>query len=164
VPHDLTIPYVRNVMGPVSFTPVHLTRSAGTYSYQLGQAVIYEAGIQIFAERHDRILAFEGVELLKAVPSAWDEIKFIDGYPASHAVFARRKGTGWFVGGITAEARTATLPLSFLAEGATYQADIYRDADSRTGLVRESRTLTRKDTLTIAMQAAGGFAIYFKAR
>jgi alpha-glucosidase len=59
-PHDLTIPYVRNVMGPVSFTPIHLERSAGSRAYQLGQVVIYEAGIQIFAERDDRIS-----------PSAW---------------------------------------------------------------------------------------------
>ena len=36
-------------MGPVSFTPIHLERSAGSRAYQLGQVVIYEAGIQIFA-------------------------------------------------------------------------------------------------------------------
>src|SRR5205814_9659358 len=58
VEHDLTIPFVRNIMGPVSYTPILLDRSAGSYSYQLGQAVIYEAGIQIFAERHDRLEAF----------------------------------------------------------------------------------------------------------
>ena len=53
VQHDLTIPYVRNVMGPVSFTPLHLSRSAGSLAYQLGQVVLYETGIQIFAEKHD---------------------------------------------------------------------------------------------------------------
>src|SRR5260221_10989131 len=37
--HDLTIPYVRNIMGPVSFTPIHLERSAGTPAYQLGQVL-----------------------------------------------------------------------------------------------------------------------------
>ena len=58
--HDLTIPYGRNVMGPVSFTPIHLERSARSRAYQLGQVVIYEAGIQIFAERYDRILASKG--------------------------------------------------------------------------------------------------------
>ena len=168
--HDLTIPYVRNIMGPVSFTPIHLTRSAGSHAYQLGQAVVYEAGIQIFAERHDRILGFEGVELLKALPSTWDEIKFIDGYPSSHAVFARRKGADWFVGGMTDKARTAQVALSFLAEGVSYEADIYRDGDTGSAAapgalsIKETKTLTRKDTLSISMRQAGGFAVHLKSR
>ena len=160
--HDLTIPYVRNVMGPASYTPIHLTRSAGSHAYQLGQAVLYEAGIQIYSERHDRILAFEGVELLKALPSAWDDVEFIDGYPSSHAILARRKGAQWFVGGISGEARTAPVALSFLPEGASYQAEIYRDGGSKTSLVKETRTVTRKDTLRIPMRAAGGFAVHLK--
>jgi alpha-glucosidase len=126
--------------------------------------VIYETGIQIFAERHDRILAFEGVDFLKAIPVAWDEIEFIGGYPSSHAIFARRKGTSWFVGGITDEARTAQIPLSFLPEGASYQAEIYRDGDSKTALVKETKTVTRKDTLSIPMLQAGGFAVQLKSR
>ncbi len=118
--HDLTIPYVRNVMGPASYTPFHLTRSIGSLAYQLGQVVLYEAGIQIFAERYDRILGFAGVEFLKAVPSTWDDTRFIDGLPSSHAVFARRKGDAWFVGGISGESRIVSVPLAFLKEGVTY--------------------------------------------
>jgi len=158
--HDLTIPYVRNIMGPVSFTPIHLERSAGTYAYQLGQVVLYEAGIQIFSERYDRILGFEGVDFLKAVPSTWDDIKFIDGRPSSHAVFARRKGRAWFIGGMTDAPRTATVPLDFLEEGVTYQADVYRDGESKTALVKEQKTVTRQDVLTLPMAPAGGFAVH----
>jgi alpha-glucosidase len=158
--HDLTIPYVRNVMGPVSFTPIHLERSAGSRAYQLGQVVIYEAGIQIFAERYDRILAFEGVDFLKAVPSTWDDIRFIDGVPSSHAVLARRKGRAWFVGGMTDAPRTASVPLDFLEPGVTYEADVYRDGDSRTALVKEKKTVTRTDVLSLPMQQGGGFAVH----
>jgi alpha-glucosidase len=160
VTHDLTIPYVRNVMGPVSFTPIHLERSAGSRAYQLGQVVMYEAGIQIFAERYDRILAFEGVDFLKAVPSTWDDIKFIDGAPASHAVLARRKGRDWFVGGMTDAARTASVPLDFLEQGVAYEADVYRDGDSKTALVKEKKAVTRGDVLTLPMQTGGGFAVH----
>jgi alpha-glucosidase len=160
--HDLTVPFVRNVMGPASFTPFHLERSAGSHAYQLGQAVLYEAGIQIYAERHDRILAFEGVELLKAVPASWDEIRFLDGYPSSHVVLARRKGKDWFVGGITGEARTARVPLSFLEHGVRYEATVFRDGAGKDALVREEKTLTSQDTPSIAMLPAGGFAIHLK--
>jgi alpha-glucosidase len=158
--HDLTIPYVRNVMGPVSYTPFHLQRSIGSLAYQLGQAVIYEAGIQIFAERYDRILAFSGVGFLKALPSTWDDTRFLDGVPASHTILARRKGDAWFVGGITRDARTASLPLSFLAEGTTYEAEIYRDGADKAALVIDRQRVKRGDELTPPMLAAGGFAAH----
>jgi alpha-glucosidase len=158
--HDLTIPYVRNVMGPASYTPFHLTRSIGSLGYQLGQVVLYEAGIQIFAERYDRILGFSGVDFLKAVPSTWDDTRFIDGVPSSRAIFARRKGDEWFVGGISGEARTASVPLTFLKDGVTYEADVYRDGADKMELVKEKKTVTSKDSLSVAMLAAGGFAIH----
>ena len=160
--HDLTVPFVRNVMGPASFTPIHLERSAGSHAYQLGQVVLYEAGIQIFAERHDRILAFEGVDLLKAVPAAWDDTRFVEGYPSSHVVLARKKGADWFVGGITGEARTAQVPLSFLPHGVSFQAVLYRDGDSKTAVVKETKTVTSSDVLSVPQQAAGGFAVHLK--
>jgi alpha-glucosidase len=157
--HDLTIPYVRNVMGPVSYTPFHLTRSVGSLGYQLGQTVIYEAAIQIFAERYDRILGFSGVEFLKALPSTWDDTRFVDGLPASHAILARRKGDAWFIGGITRDARTASIPLSFLSDSVAYEAELYHDGAERTALMIDKQRVTRADVLRIPMLAAGGFAV-----
>ncbi len=157
--HNLTIPYVRNIMGPVSYTPFHLTRSAGSLGHQLGQIVLYEAGIQIFAEGHQQIRGFKEVEFLKAVPSSWDDIRFVEGYPGTHAVFARRKGGSWFIGGITTEARTARVPLAFLRRGTSYQATVYRDGAAKTDLLREQKPVTSSDTLEIPMLPAGGFAV-----
>jgi len=150
---------VRNVMGPVSYTPFHLQRSAGSIAYQLGQTVIYEAGIQIFAERYDRILGFSGVDFLKSLPSTWDDTRFIDGVPSSHAILARRKGDAWFVGGITRDARTANVALSFLSDGTAYEAEIYRDGADRTALVIDKQRVKRGDVLSVPMLAAGGFAV-----
>jgi alpha-glucosidase len=156
--HNLTIPFVRNIMGPVSYTPFHLTRSAGSLGHQLGQIVLYEAGIQIFAEHHQKILGFQAVEFLKVVPAAWDDIRFIEGHPGTHAVFARRQGTRWFLGGITADARTTRIPLPFLKKGVPYQATLYRDGADKTALTREQKTVGNTDVLEVPMLAAGGFA------
>ena len=158
--HDLTIPYVRNIMGPASYTPFHLTRSIGSHAYQLGQTVLYEAGIVIYAERYDRILSFSGVDFLKAVPATWDDTKFIAGTPSKDAIFARRKCESWFIGGISGEARTASVPLTFLKDGVSYEADIFRDGASKTELVKEKKTVTNKDVLSIPVLSAGGFAVH----
>jgi alpha-glucosidase len=161
--NELTVPYVRNIMGPTSFTIVKFDRSVGSYAYQLGQSVVYEAGIQIYAERHDRLLAFPGVEFLKRVPSTWDETRFLDGYPASHAIYARRKGPDWFLGGLTSQPRTAEVPLSFLKPETPYTAHIYRDGTSPTDLVVETKPVTSETKLEIPMRQAGGIAVYLHA-
>ena len=162
VGNDLTIPYVRNIMGPTSFTVIKFDRSVGSHAYQMAQAVIYETGIQIYAERHDRILGFKGVEFLKKVPANWDDTRFIDGYPETHAIFARRKGADWFVGGITDEARTAKIALSFLNPGTSYTAQIHRDGESKIELVIEEKTVTAGDTLVVPTLQTGGFAIHLR--
>ncbi len=146
-------------MGPVSFTVIKFDRSLGSHAYQMAQTVVYEAGIQIYAERHDRLLAFAGAAFLKQVPSAWDETRFLDGYPGSHAVYARRKGKDWFVGGMTDQPRTARLPLGFLSEDAPYQAQIYRDGATTTNLLIETKRLRREDSLEIPMLQHGGFVV-----
>ena len=120
--------------------------------------MLYEAGIQIFAEHHQKILGFQAVEFLKAVPAAWDDIRFVEGHPGSHAVIARRQGTRWFLGGITADARTARIPLTFLKKGLPYQATLYRDGDVKTALVKDQKTVGNTDVLEVPMLAAGGFA------
>lgn len=159
IENELTIPYVRNIMGPVSFTVVKFDRSIGSHAYQMGQSVIYEAGIQIYAERHDRLRSFAGVEFLKRLPSAWDETRFLDGYPGSHAVFARRRGQNWFIGGITGQPRTTRVPLDFLPNDAPFQAQIYRDGESKTNLVVEAKRLTSRSNLEVRTLQNGGFAM-----
>lgn len=64
----------------------------------------------------DSLPAFE-TDFLKAIPTAWDETRFIDGYPGRYAVIARRVGTRWYVGGIngTDQPMRLTLDLPMLA-------------------------------------------------
>ena len=158
VTNDLCIPFIRNVMGPVSYTIIHFTRSPGTHAYQMAMSIAYEAGLMIYAEHGRRLLEWSGRELIQDVPSAWDEIKFIDGMPGSHVIIARRKGDEWFIGGMTREARTARISLGFLAPGREYDALIFRD-ETRTTLRRETRRVDAKARLSIDMLENGGFAI-----
>ena len=77
------------------------------------------------------------LDWLKAVPTAWDDVKFIAGYPTQYAVVARKAsaantGTAaasagrWFVGGLNATdkplALTLNLPM-FAGKTVTYLTD-----------------------------------------
>ena len=78
----------------------------------------------------------------------------------------RRGGRDWWIGGVTdGRPREATIDLSFLPEGARYTAEIWRDGPGggtggdRFAMVRETREVRAGDTLTIKMEAGGGFGI-----
>jgi len=156
--NDLTIPYVRNVMGPVSYTIIHFERSPGTHAYQMAMSIVYEAGLMIYAEHGRKLLEWPGREMIKDVPSSWDETRFIDGMPASHIIIARRKGQDWFIGGMTDKARTVNIPLDFLSGGKNYNALSFRDETDST-MLRETQTVSQSTNLTIGMLERGGFAI-----
>ncbi len=157
--NDLTIPYMRNVMGPVSYTVIHFDRSPGSDAYQLAMPIVYEAGIMIYAEHGQKLLAWTGKEMIQKIPSAWDETRFIEGKPAEYILLARRKGQDWFVAGMTDQARTAVFELDFLDENCSYAALIFRD-QTQDAMDREIRTVTRASMLSIPMLQRGGFAMH----
>lgn len=156
--NDLTIPYVRNVMGPVSYTIIHFERCPGTHAYQMAMSIVYEAGLKIYAEHGKKLLEWPGREMIKDVPAEWDEIKYIEGLPASHIVIARRHGDDWYIGGMTDKARNVTFTLDFLAEGKNYEALIFSD-NTHTEMNREIRKVKKADKLSFALLPRGGFAV-----
>jgi alpha-glucosidase len=158
VQSDLTVPYIRNVMGPVSFTVIHFERSKGSHAHQLATSIVYEAGLMIYAEHGEKLLEWPGREMIAEVPSSWDETRFLDGLPGSHVVIARRNGNVWHVGGMTAEPRTASLSLDFLAPGTEYEMLLFRDATHET-MERETRRVRRGADVSIPMLENGGFAV-----
>jgi len=155
--NDLTIPYTRNVMGPVSYTVIHFERSPGTHAYQLAMPVIYEAGLKIYAEHGKKLLEWPGREFIKDIPAAWDETRFIEGLPASHIVIARRKGSDWYIGGMTDSARNVVIPLRFLDRGKNYNALIFSD-DTHQTMKREILEVNNDSSLTLGLLERGGFA------
>jgi alpha-glucosidase len=101
----------------------------------------------------------EGFEFVRRVPTTWDETRFLSGEPGRDIVLARRSGTAWYVGAMTAdEARTERVPLKFLPAG-RYRATVWEDGDAPDRVRRGERIVTSRDTLTLRLSAAGGAAV-----
>lgn len=158
-PHDNCIAYIRNPLGAVDYSPVWFDKGGKSDAYQLGTSVVFESGLLLFADLHNDYLNHPSKAFLQHIPAAWDETRFIDGYPASHTVIARRKGKDWYIGGITAKARSVAVPLGFLDTNHRYQATIIRDAETGRKAVTESRDVGRSQTLEFALQDQGGFVV-----
>ena len=156
---NCTLPYTRNVLGPMDSCPVTFTAAnkTTTNAHELALSVIYESGWQCISDTPEAYAASPGKPFLKQVHAAWDDIHFVDGYPGRFVCLARRKGDDWFLAAINGERkRTVSVPLDFLKPGA-YDVTVYRDdAQSRDIVVKELKL--RTDTpLKIALPAGGGF-------
>lgn len=136
--HNATVPFTRNVVGSMDYTPVTFSNKIRrgipavrrtTVAHQLALAVVFESGFQCFADRAEAYLALPELpkQFLKEVPAAWDESCLLAGYPSDYVVVARRLGEDWYIGGINgkSEARELefTLPASCKGKSFTLITD-----------------------------------------
>lgn len=100
--HNATVPFTRNVVGSMDYTPVtfsHKIRQGvpairrTSMAHQLALAIVFESGFQCFADRAEAYNALPKLplELLKDVPSVWNESRLLAGYPSDFVVVARKK-------------------------------------------------------------------------
>jgi hypothetical protein len=160
--HNVNLVFIRNAIGSMDYTPVTFSARdrRTTAGQELAEAVLYESGLQHFADSPESYLAWPAAAaVLRDVPAAWDDTRLVEGAPDRYATIARRSGERWFVASIAAgAARTATVPLRFLAPGRAYRARITGD-DGAGGLSVQERTVTAGDTLTVPVAEGGGFVV-----
>lgn len=162
--HNATLPFTRNVVGPMDYTPVTFTDigfpHSTTYAHELALSVVFESGLQHFADRPEGFYALPEAErrFLVTVPVAWDDTRLIDGYPGQRVIIARRKDRTWYIGGLNGGDQPQTLQLhfDFLTPGA-YHLELIRDG--ATGKEFSTRTITVKKRSKVEVNCLprGGF-------
>ncbi len=66
------------------------------------------------------------------LPTVWDDTRVLEGKIGEYATIARRKGENWYLGSLTDETRSFSLPLDFLTKNKQYEATVYADDASLT--------------------------------
>jgi hypothetical protein len=148
---------------PVTFTD-HKFPRVTTNAHELALAVVFESGIQHFADSVDGYGALpdEPKAFLREVPAAWDETRALTAVPGETVIVARRRGNAWYVGGINGRdtAQDVRVSLGFLGPG-TWKATVIGDGDSDRAFRTDSRATTSKEQIPIGMRARGGFVMRF---
>jgi alpha-glucosidase len=167
--HNAILPFTRNVVGPMDYTPVTFTNSqfphSTSYGHELALSVLFESGLQHMADRPEgyRVLPDTVKAFLKTVPNVWDDTKLVNGYPGKNVTIARRKGTAWYVGGINAENRELSqkVPLLFLQNGITYKCTLIEDGKHDKIFRTRSLEINNDDFLNVSLLRRGGFVAVF---
>jgi alpha-glucosidase len=168
--HNATLPFTRNVVGAMDYTPVTFTNSQfphiTSYGHELALSVLFESGIQHMADRPEGYdeLPDAAKTFLKNVPNAWDDTKLLEGYPGQDVIIARRKGMDWYIGGINAERgeKRKAIKFDFLPQGVKYKLTLITDGKHDKEFTTQYQVVDRHSSVDVRMLRRGGFAVVLK--
>lgn len=179
--HHTILPFTRNVIGSMDFTPSIIGEGRGVVHYTTDVHEIALLNIFECGQTHlvDRAASYTGLPILaktliSSLPTTWDETHLVEGYPGTHVVFARRKGENWYISGINGEnqVRNLTLSLPFINTG-DYTKQLLSDGDLTASnddyptarVINTSETpyqIQLGNNIAQTMQPYGGFLMVLK--
>ena len=123
--HNATLPFTRNVIGPMDYTPCTFSDSQHphitTHAHELALSVLFESPLLHWADKPESYLAQprDVKDFMSALPTTWDETRLLGGYPGEWVVIARRQGNKWYIAGINGKdtAQTLSFDTSILPKG-----------------------------------------------
>jgi alpha-glucosidase len=182
--HETILFFTRLLAGPMDFTPgvfdILYERGTGrarrpeesrvrtTLAKQLALYLVLYSPMHMAADLPENYANQPAFQFIRDVAVDWDTTRVIDGRIGDYVVLARkaRNSREWFVGAITdEEARTFTVPLSFLPRGRSYVAEVYADGPNAHWLTNPlpvaitRRAVTSASTLRLVLAPGGGQAI-----
>ena len=171
--HNATLPFTRNVVGPMDYTPGTFSDSQHphitSHAHELALPVLFESALQHMPDRPSTYdnLPEPVKRLLSQLPTAWDDTKLLAGYPGVEVVMARRKGDVWYIAGIngTDEPRTLRASLDVLSVVGK-QITVFKDGpDDRSFRIEENLPLSDVgNELEIECLPRGGFVAVINGR
>lgn len=150
--HTCTLPFTRGMAGPMDYTPgifdINEDNFAAqrvawngldkgnnavhsTLSNQIALMIVNYSPMQMAADLVENYNSHPAFHVLQQLPSTWDESRVIAAAIGEYVVVARRRGTTWYIAGITNEySREISVPLDFLDDAIEYSLVACLDAPS----------------------------------
>ena len=162
--HNATLPFTRNVIGSMDYTPGTFTDSQNphitSHGHELALPILFESGMQHMPDRPSSYLSMPDKvkALLSTLPTAWDDTKLLAGYPGEYVVMARRYGDTWYVAGIngTDAPMDITADLSRLGLG-DCNITLFPDGNEQFAFGEITTKHLDDKTLTVTCRERGGF-------
>lgn len=164
-------PFVRNTVGSMDFGGSALnkyytadnsrgSRRVTSDVYALATAVLFQSPVQHFALAPNNLTDAPAwaIDFMKTVPTTWDEVRYIDGYPGKYVVLARRHGAVWYIAGVNADAKPVKLNIEIPEEIRNSPLMLYSDNEALEGDARPVRP-DKKGCVKVTIPQNGGVVI-----
>jgi alpha-glucosidase len=179
--HNVKLAFTRMLAGQMDYTPgafLNVTKEQyknqtpavvwNTRAAELSKFVIYESPLTVVCDHPDNIINQPGSDFLKIVPTTWDDIKFISGYPEDYVAIAKLSGDRWFVGVMNnSVGKNVQLNLGFLPAG-NYVAETWSDTKNSDKEPKELKkamlSIKSPGSFKVTMAKDGGFVAIIKRK
>lgn len=165
-------PFIRNVVGSMDFGGSTLNKFYNANNgprgskrktsdvFALATAVLFQSPVQHFAMAPNNLTDAPewAINFMKQVPTLWDEVRFIDGYPGKYVVMARRHGNKWFVVAINGQKETLKLKLKLPMFAAGETVQYYSDDKDLNGSLKPLK-INKKQEVTLTIPFNGGVVL-----
>jgi alpha-glucosidase len=158
-------PFTRNAVGPMDYTPVGFSNNKyphrTTAAHELALSALFETGWLHFADKPESYLKLPSApkQFLKTVPVAWDDTRFVAGYPGQFAILARRRGDTWYLAGVNGQdqPRQEQLKLGSWLGAGNYELTIIGDGKDAKSFASQTQRFEAGRELPVTMLPYGGF-------
>ena len=165
-------PFIRNTVGSMDFGGSALnkyynakneprgSRRVTSDVYALATAVLFQSPVQHFALAPNNLTDAPAwaIDFMKQVPTTWDDVRFIDGYPGKYVILARRHGDKWYVAGVNAQQETLKTEITLPMWASGTELQVYADDKELQGEVKSVK-LGKKQTVKVTIPCNGGLMI-----
>ena len=165
-------PFIRNTVGSMDFGGSTLnkyynadnaprgSRRVTSDVYALATAVLFQSPVQHFALAPNNLTDAPSwaIDFMKEVPTTWDEVRFIDGYPGKYVILARRHGDKWYIAGVNAQKETLKLKVNLPMFSNGEKVRLFSDDKALQGGVKQIE-IGKKQELQLAIPCNGGVLI-----
>lgn len=165
-------PFIRNTVGSMDFGGSALnkyynadnaprgSRRVTSDVYALATAVLFQSPVQHFALAPNNLTDTPSwaIDFMKEVPTTWDEVRFIDGYPGKYVILARRHGDKWYIAGVNAQKETLKLKVNLPMFSNGEKVRLFSDDKALQGDVKQIE-IGKKQELQLAIPCNGGVLI-----
>lgn len=173
------LPFLRNAVGNMDFGGSTLNWYYNKYNqpgkggghritsdvFALATAVLFQSPVQHFSMAPGNLTDAPAwaLDFMKQVPTTWEDIRFIDGYPGKYVVLARKSQQGkWYLTAVngTKETLKLKLPVDMFAVGQT--VNVYSDKATKevtpVGSVKKVK-IGKKQTMEAVIPVNGAFLV-----
>ena len=165
-------PFIRNTVGSMDFGGSALnkyynadnaprgSRRVTSDVYALATAVLFQSPVQHFALAPNNLTDAPSwaIDFMKEVPTTWDEVRFIDGYPGKYVILARRHGDKWYIAGVNAQKETLKLKVNLPMFSNGEKVRLFSDDKALQGSVKQIG-IGKKQELQLSIPCNGGILI-----
>ena len=165
-------PFIRNTVGSMDLGGSALnkyynadnaprgSRRVTSDVYALATAVLFQSPVQHFALAPNNLTDAPAwaIDFMKEVPTTWDEVRFIDGYPGKYVILARRHGDKWYIAGVNAQKETLKLKVNLPMFSNGEKVRLFSDDKVLQGGVKQIG-IGKKQELQLSIPCNGGILI-----